>query len=63
MTMIERIQKLNKRLQEMDRRAVPSWERPILEVARQALLQEIATIGVEAARWHYSPAFLSRRAS
>ncbi len=47
----ERIQKLSQRLREMEQRKVATWERSILEVARQALLAEITTLGRSAARW------------
>ena len=51
MTDRDKIQKLNERLQEMERRTVAHWERPILEVARHALLAEISALGRSLARW------------
>jgi len=47
----ERIQNLSRRLREMERRDVASWERPILEVARAALLAEISALARSVARW------------
>jgi hypothetical protein len=47
----ERIQELNKRLREMERCDVTTWERPILEVARQALSAEISALARNVSRW------------
>ena len=47
----ERIQRLSQRLHEMEQREVANWERPILEVARQALRAEITALGRNVARW------------
>lgn len=47
----ERIQKLSRRLREIERREVASWQRPILEVAREALLAEISALARSVARW------------
>jgi len=51
MSNVERIRKLEARLLEMERRTVPVWERPILEVARLALSQEIARLSRQVAQW------------
>jgi len=47
----ERIHELSRRLREMERRDVATWERPILEVARQALSAEIRTLARNLSRW------------
>lgn len=47
----ERIDELSQRLREMERRDAATWERPILEVAREALLAEISVLGQSIARW------------
>lgn len=50
----ERIQELNQRLRQMeqiDKREVASWQRPILEVAREALLAELSALARSVARW------------
>ena len=41
---------LNQRLKDLDTRSVPVWQRPIQEVARLAILQEITTVGRRIAR-------------
>ncbi len=48
----EKIQELNRKLHALEQRSVTNWERPILEVARQAILQEIATLGRQFTRWN-----------
>lgn len=47
----ERIQELTRRLRDMERRQVTAWERPILEVARQALAAEICVLARNLSRW------------
>ena len=47
----EKIQMLSQRLEDIERRNVPNWQRPIVDVARQALEQEIATLGRQISRW------------
>jgi hypothetical protein len=56
-----KIQELNRKLQVLEQRPVTNWERPILEVARRAILQEVATVGRRFARWNQmipSPVFV-----
>ena len=59
----DKIQKLNRRLHDLEQRSVTNWERPILEVARQAILQETANIGRQFSRWNQMiprPVFVER---
>jgi hypothetical protein len=60
----EKIHELNRKLHSLEQRTVTNWERPILEVARLAILQEIATLGRQFARWNQripSPVFVDRQ--
>jgi hypothetical protein len=51
MSDVDKIQLLNERLRQFEARPVPDWQRGIVEVARQALLQEIAALGRQVERW------------
>ena len=51
MSDIDRIRILNERLRQIEERRVPNWQRPIVEVARDAILQEIASVGQRIERW------------
>ena len=41
---------LNQRLKDLETQSVPVWQRPIQEVARLAILQEITAVGRRIAR-------------
>ena len=55
MTDQDRMCLLNERLREMERRTVPQWQAPILEVARRAVEAEIRELGRRMARWSPLP--------
>lgn len=57
----EKIEMLNQRLKDMETRSVPVWQRPINEVARLALIQEITLVGQQISRWHRAKATNSSR--
>ena len=46
----ERLEALIRRLADIETRSVPSWQRPIQEVARLALQEEISSLGRRVAR-------------
>lgn len=50
----ERLEMLSQRLRDFENRTVPAWQRPINDVARLALVQEIASIGRRISRWNRS---------
>ena len=57
MASLDKMFQLQTRLTELERRSVRDCDRPILDIARQALLLEIARLGRQMARWGGKPQY------
>jgi hypothetical protein len=53
MSDLDKIQLLLRRLEELEHRIVPDWQKPIVEVARQALESKLTELGRRLRRYDY----------